>query len=139
MLVVLTLVTSVLAIGNIYQSPSIGKDCTSGTPVFKVSSFYVNPWPITNQLTVNVTVNGVLSTPTFIYEVWISSSSLGYFYNQQVVISQQYPSGSISLQYVYNVEYPAGNWNVILTTRDVSFNILNCWSFQYSSQMDKLS
>lgn len=135
MLVVLTFLSSVLALENLYQSPSIGKDCTSGTPAFKVSSFIVNPYPITNQLSVNITVNGVLSAPTFIYEVWISSSSLNYFNNQQVVISQQYPSGSISLQYVYNVEYPAGNWNVILTTRDVSFNILNCWSFQYSSQM----
>lgn len=136
MLLIVAFISYAFASPSLFQTPSIGSDCTQGTPKFKVYSLTANPWPIgTSQMSTNLTISGTLASATFINEIWISSSSPNNFENQQVLVAQQYPKGNSTLNVVYNVQYPAGNWNAILTTRDGSFNILNCWTFSYVSEL----
>lgn len=134
MLLFVAFIQAAFASTNLSQTPSVGSSCNQGTPKFAVYSFTVNPWPIaTGQMSANLTISGTLSTATYINEVWISSSSPNQFENQQVLVGQQYPKGNSTFNIVYNVQYPAGNWNAVLTMRDSSFNILTCWTFSYTS------
>lgn len=112
---------------------SIGSTCTTGTPGYIIESFTITPWPISNQESVSIVMSGSLLNPTYVNQIWISSSSTNYFNNQEVIISQEYPVGNLTLPFTYQVEYPAGTWQVLVTLRDPSFNILSCWSFTYNS------
>lgn len=134
MLLLVAFIQAVVASTSLEQTPNVGSSCSQGTPKFPVYSFTVNPWPIAvGQMSANLTMSGTLSSATYISEIWISSSSPNQFENQQVLLGQQYPKGNNTFNIVYNVQYPAGNWNAVLTLRDPSFNILTCWSFSYTS------
>ena len=124
-----------VAFGSSYlqQTPNIGSDCSQGTVAIRLYTFDVAPWPISDQVTVNITMGGVLFATTFINEIWISSTSPGQLNNQVVAISQQYNAGNVSFPFTYTVQYPAATWRVILTVRDSLFNILTCWTFTYNT------
>lgn len=112
---------------------SVGMNCSATATAYQITSFVVNPWPITNQTSVDISVTGTLSTTTYVNEFWISSTSQNYFNNQQVIISRQYFPGSLTFPITYQVQYPSAYWVAVITLRDSNFKVLACWQFGYTS------
>ncbi|OMJ85469.1 hypothetical protein SteCoe_13230 [Stentor coeruleus] len=133
MIAYLVLLVLANASSNFESYQSVGANCSATITPFQITSFVVNPWPITNQTSVDVSVTGTLSATTYVNEFWISSTSQNYFNNQQATISRQYFPGSITFPITYQVQYPSAYWLAVFTLRDSNFKILACWQFGYTS------
>ena len=132
-LLILAIIGAVLSSPPVNQNLGVGSSCSVGTPTFQVNSFTITPWPITNQQQVGIVMNGTLSAITYLNQIWISSTSPGNLNNQAVPIALEYDVGPASLPFNYTVESPPATWNVLVTLRDPTFNILTCWSFSYTN------
>lgn len=115
------------------QELGVGQACGSGTPLFVISSFTINPWP--------PTAGGYASyymTGTFRQALRISQIHESFYTRMQtnyidIDVDVSYNAGQTTT-FTYGIQFEQlpGNYAISWELQDGSSTFISCWQVNYS-------
>lgn len=114
------------------DSKQVGSIC-SQNPVFNVTSFIVDQWPIVKAQTFAFNMTGTFTTIDNVNRVSIGTNYNGRDWNYtNEYINKNYNQGQVvSFDYTSDAGKIIGNYRVQITVESSSRQILSCWEFDY--------